>query len=389
MLASVNLTVQIFQPVAGDLADKMPPRFSKYFGRRRPFVLFGHLTYALGLFFSYHGLYGRSEHLMVFGQLLSGFSGMIQGPNYAALNAETIPASQRGTMGSIQNTVGTISGLGANGLGVLIGEGWVDKHLGGDKTIWRAILVWKICMVPLMMMQFNSRAGCWYPEVPRPEPPSVNSEDYRKDMEARAQERPEDYRTGSGQRTFVVKNERSRWMRYTNPIKSSTNDYRKGGAARYFYCNEEAGVCTFEAPPEGIVGDASPTFSDFAARFSATNLQTSSKSLLDRVWARVREFFSAFEEPAFLWWWICLFAFVTGGQFFGFFFYWLQDCFPNGYTVFGYTITHSAQSMVSILGAPPAVTDPTMRSTQETPHAPSFDTSCQRHVFAASLTPRL
>jgi hypothetical protein len=29
-----------------------------------------------------------------------------------------------------------------------------------------------------------------------------------------------------------------------------------------------------------------------------------------------------------------------------FFYYFLQDCFPNGYVVFGYTITKSTQSMV-------------------------------------------
>ena len=56
MLQSVNFATQAFSPLVGDIADKMPPLFSKYFGRRRPFVLFGHLTYFAGLVCSYNGL---------------------------------------------------------------------------------------------------------------------------------------------------------------------------------------------------------------------------------------------------------------------------------------------------------------------------------------------
>ena len=40
------------------------------------------------------GLYQKREELMICGQLLIGFSGMLQGPNFMALNAETIPTEQ-------------------------------------------------------------------------------------------------------------------------------------------------------------------------------------------------------------------------------------------------------------------------------------------------------
>ena len=53
MLTSVQTSTQIFSPVIGDLADKMPESCSRYFGRRRPFVLFGHLMYCGGFIFSY------------------------------------------------------------------------------------------------------------------------------------------------------------------------------------------------------------------------------------------------------------------------------------------------------------------------------------------------
>ena len=81
-------------------------------------------------------------------------------------------------MGALQNTVSPIGNLLSNGLGILVGEGWVNSHLGighapfrdqdGDKTIWYMVMCWKFCMIPLMLMQFNSRAGCWHPEVPAP-----------------------------------------------------------------------------------------------------------------------------------------------------------------------------------------------------------------------------
>ena len=178
LLTSVQTSTQIFSPIIGDLADKMPDRFSQLFGRRRPFVLFGHLLYCTGFIFSYNGLYDKKLELMIAGQLLQGLSGMLQGPNFMALNAETIPVQQRTMMGAINNTIGPIGGLLANLLGILVGEGWVNHHLGigslpfrtqdGDRTIWYMVMCWKFLMVPFLLMQFNSRAGCWHSEVTSP-----------------------------------------------------------------------------------------------------------------------------------------------------------------------------------------------------------------------------
>ena len=81
-------------------------------------------------------------------------------------------------MGAVQNTVAPIGTLLSNCLGILVGEGWVNHHMGigkapfrhqdGDKTIWYLVMCWKLLMIPFMLMQFNSRAGCWHPEVQRP-----------------------------------------------------------------------------------------------------------------------------------------------------------------------------------------------------------------------------
>ena len=349
LLTSVNTSTQVFSPVIGNLADKMSPRFSRLCGRRRPFVLTGHLTYCTGIVLCYNGLYDKKLELMIFGQLLMGFSGMLQGPNIMAWNAETIPAAQRNTNGAIAQTYMAMGQLAMNLLGILVGEGWVEHHLGvgrepfrgqdGDRTIWYMVMVWKFFMVPFMMMQFNSRAGCWWPEISKSKQ-EVRSEsqllatsaDYRSKGGA-------DYRKGT--RSFVVRNEHSKWLRY-NPSA--------GGSA--YFCNDELNVCTLEPPPEGILGDASPEFSDFAQRFSADSLRSGGHGCMQRTRERARDFFSAFfDEPAFLWFYVVAVIGTISGNFMGpFFFYFLQDCFPSGYVLFGWRITKSNQTMISLLG---------------------------------------
>jgi hypothetical protein len=73
---------------------------------------------------------------MVAGQLLSGFSSMLQMPNFNALGAETIPHQQRSDMSTIQQSVNMLGMLLSNILGIMVGEGYVDKYMGGDHTIW-------------------------------------------------------------------------------------------------------------------------------------------------------------------------------------------------------------------------------------------------------------
>lgn len=215
---------------------------------------------------------GRISHLACFGAHL----GMMQAPNFMALNAETIPVAQvcaqsvclrrcwsdhilscvqRTLMGAVQNTVAPIGNLLSNCLGILVGEGWVNHHLGigkapfrnqdGDKTIWYLVMCWKLLMIPLMLMQFNSRAGCWHPEVQK----SVDQEeDTRAAGATTGVVSSSDYRKGLGgrveTRSFIVRNEHSKWLRYNNPATGSA-----------YYCNEELGVCSVTPPKEGILAD--------------------------------------------------------------------------------------------------------------------------------------
>lgn len=186
-------------------------------------------------------------------------------------------------------------------------------------------------------MQFNSRAGCWHAEIAKP----VGKDDEGGGSEIASSA---DYRKGAGRpgtRTFIVRNEHSKWLRFNNPASGSA-----------YFCNEDLGVCSLTPPDDGIIGDASPAFSDFAARFSTESLQVGGQGYWDRTIARLREFFAAFfEESAFKWFYVVAVIGTISGQFMGpFFFYFLQDCFPHGYVIFGLTITQSTQSMISIFG---------------------------------------
>ena len=104
-----------------------------------------------------------------------------------------------------------------------------------------------------------------------------------------------------------MRNEHSKWLRYNNPASGSA-----------YFCNEDLGVCSLTPPEEGILGDASPTFSDFAARFSTESLQSGGQGCCDRTLARLRDFFSAFfEESAFKWFYVVAVIGTISGQFMG------------------------------------------------------------------------
>ena len=75
LLTSVQMSTQIFAPIIGDAADKMPERFSQIFGRRRPFVLFGHLLYCAGLHYDV-GFCTKNDEFCI---KIDGFCIKIQG----------------------------------------------------------------------------------------------------------------------------------------------------------------------------------------------------------------------------------------------------------------------------------------------------------------------
>jgi MFS family permease len=254
LLKSATVAVQLLSPFVGDLADRLPLRYSRFCGRRRPFILLGHILYTCGLLCSYFGLYGEKLELMVCGSVLSGLTLMLQTPNFAALASETVPPQQRGQMATVQQQITAICNVLASLLGILVGEGVLRRQSRvGDRVIWWALFGWKIVMVPLLMMQFNGRAGWWHPEVRR----------------------------------------------------------RTGFAARGKLADEQRAEC------RGY-------WRDFCSAFSS--------------------------EPAFLALYICGFIFWCSQSFWQpFWFFFLQDCFPSGYVLWGWRVTTSTQSLLAIL----------------------------------------
>ena len=162
LLQSVTVAVQLLSPLVGDMADNLPPRYSRFCGRRRPFVLLGHGLYMGGLLCSYFGLYGKRLELMLFGSVLSGLTLMLQTPNYAALVSETVAPQQRGTMATIQQQIASICRMLASVLGILVGEGalrrWLPHSWGGDHVVWFALFGCKVLMTPLLYVNARHAA---------------------------------------------------------------------------------------------------------------------------------------------------------------------------------------------------------------------------------------
>ena len=65
----------------------------------------------------------------------------------------------------------------------------------------------------------------------------------------------------------------------------------------------------------------------------------------------IKYFVSPFQTPAFRWLWLQSFVATVGALVQGYFtFYWFQDCFPDGYYVFGWKLSNDVSSAVAING---------------------------------------
>ena len=204
-LASLGAVTSWLGPLAGDLSDREWP-WTQRFGRRRPFVLVAHVIWTGGLILTWHGpppsppapfprtpapdlprpaslragLNTKNLPLMVTANVIGSLAGVLGNPNWQALPAETVPASQRGKMIAVQSQIVALQQFVQSGVGVLVGEGVLDKYFWGDDTIWYAIIIWDLLRPPLMMMAFNSKAGWWHPEIEPQKVTPRQPEDYRR-----------------------------------------------------------------------------------------------------------------------------------------------------------------------------------------------------------------
>jgi len=152
-------------PLVGALSDRVPERFARAFGRRRPFIVAGRVCSVLGNALLYYAMVGlppeeRSLTLLGAGLVAMNMGGCLASPAFNAVIPDTVPLEQRGlciTIGSWTANVCTVLGFG---VGWMLGEGIFFT----DTMLWRInIVMWGLDM-PFFLIACNGEAGLWKPE---------------------------------------------------------------------------------------------------------------------------------------------------------------------------------------------------------------------------------
>ena len=299
MADTVNVFVGFANPFVGSLSDRLPERYAARFGRRRPFVFIGTVTSGVGVWLTYVALYQRPNVWILLASLIIGnVSSTLAMVPFGAIAVETISPKQRGISIAISSWVGGVCTLGGWGIGIYVGE-----HAAELTAVlwWINILKFGV-QLPLLMIACGGRAGCCTRERKRtPTTREKRLVKAREEMRATG-----DYRLGSGGRVHV---------------DSDGFFWNESRTARW---DRQNGLWVKDSPPG----------------WSA------------RVMSSLRDFSSAFREPAFKWMWIYTFIQTIGGTFSNYFFiYWMQDTFNEGFYVMGYKVASNVQSAVAVNGA--------------------------------------
>lgn len=149
-------------PCIGAWSDRCD---SRLFGRRRPFMVAGSVTFCGALF-----VMQRAQILEVFafGNFLFCFTAAICCAPFNAILPELVPPQQRSTAAAIQTWLSTIGSQVAAGLGVLVGQ----KVLSFDTVYYTGMAVNLFLVAPLGQFPFlnspNSRAQAEPVDSPAP-----------------------------------------------------------------------------------------------------------------------------------------------------------------------------------------------------------------------------
>jgi Na+/melibiose symporter-like transporter len=298
MVDTVNVFIGFANPFIGSLSDRLPDRYAKYCGRRRPFVLAGAGMMATGVWMIYFSIYimshGHDADLILLGGLFMGNIGScLSLVPFGAIAIETIHPDQRGISLAIGTWVGGVCTLGGWGIGYLVGEGIVFT----TPVIWWINILKFFVQLPLLWICCGGTAGWCTPERRRTVP-----QEEKKAAAALART------VGEGEDAGVTVDADVYWNR--------------GRTLKWDPKEGKWEVC------------ASPNCAERAAD-------------------TMRDFSSAFYTPAFRWLWIQNFIASIGGTFSGyFFFYWMQDCFTEGFWLFNrWEVASNVQSAVAINGS--------------------------------------
>ena len=156
-------------PITGTLSDRCNSRF----GRRRPFMFFGPISFCGALLVMMHA---HSLDVFAAGNFLFCFTGAIHCSPFNAILPEIVPVAQRSTAGAIQSWTGTIGSQISAALGVLVGQ----QLISYTTVYYTAMTINCVLIAPLGLLVVQKRPGCCTPEPLPPKDPSVEARKGKK-----------------------------------------------------------------------------------------------------------------------------------------------------------------------------------------------------------------
>lgn len=141
----------------------MPVWFIQRFGRRRPFIVGGHLFSACGNLLLYLAVVGRNEISVPWlgaGLLVTNLGGFLSSPAWNGVIPDTIPLAQHGScLNAVTWTASVCTMLGFC-VAWLLSEGLLVT----DTIVWWINIGMWVVDLPLLLVACNAEAGCWSPE---------------------------------------------------------------------------------------------------------------------------------------------------------------------------------------------------------------------------------
>ncbi len=141
----------------------LPAWFTQRFGRRRPFIVAGHLLSTGGNLLLYLAVVGRNEISVLWlgaGLLVTNLGGFFSSPARNGIIPDTIPLEQRASCLNFVTWIASVSTMLGFCVAWLLSEGLLFT----DTLVWWINVGMWIVDMPLLLIACNAEASCWSPE---------------------------------------------------------------------------------------------------------------------------------------------------------------------------------------------------------------------------------
>lgn len=141
----------------------LPAWFVGRFGRRRPFIVAGHLCSAGGNLLMYVAAVGQSEFRAPWlgaGLLITNLGSFLASPARNGIIPDTVPLEQRAYCLNFTTWTASVASMLGFCVAWLMSEGFLFT----ETIVWWANIGMWVFNLPLLLIACNAEAGCWSPE---------------------------------------------------------------------------------------------------------------------------------------------------------------------------------------------------------------------------------